>query len=183
MFPLAEEPGASRFRVMHLSTTDHFPCSGGREEGREERREGGTKRIILQFKHKTLASLYKLDYGKQNLYAQAYSRVQQKSKHCELKAHLHRQSKLVLYTEGVWNTKKPQCNNIGIPVSMFNMSCSVYAILNSWTHLIRYWQLLPCRCAFNRPYGRYIHTCIQQKSPWCQNRSHSYNRSSGYHQT
>ena len=32
MFPFAEEPGASRFRVMQLSTTDHVPCIRAREK-------------------------------------------------------------------------------------------------------------------------------------------------------
>ena len=52
MFPFAEEPGALRFRVMQLSTTDHVPA-GGREGGRD-------KRIILQFKCKTLALFHKI---------------------------------------------------------------------------------------------------------------------------
>lgn len=50
---------------MQLSTTDHVPCRGGREEAREGGRD---KRIILQFKHKTLASFHKI-MGSKNLHA------------------------------------------------------------------------------------------------------------------
>ena len=39
MFPFAGEPGASRFRVMQWSTTDHVPLRGVKEGGREGGRE------------------------------------------------------------------------------------------------------------------------------------------------
>ena len=57
MFPFAEEPGASRFRVMQLSTTDHVPWRGVRE-GR--RKHGYNKIKKFHYAVQTLASFHKI---------------------------------------------------------------------------------------------------------------------------